>query len=138
MSEAQQVLEKSLIHVIPGLITLLSGLLSALIIYATTSIASRTKNEKVKEALDRLSGVVQDAVKDAQQRIIGAIPADATNLEEVLVKAKLTAMDSVKSHYGEKGIKELKTVLGWDDFEKNLSTKIEAAVHDMKLETKGS
>jgi hypothetical protein len=45
------------------------------------------------------------------------------------------AIDSVKSHLGMKGIAELAKILGLEGgaVEKLLSTRVEAAVHDLKV-----
>lgn len=130
-------LEQILQQLIPPLVVALSGLLCVLIGFATNYIASKTNNAKVQAALGRLDQVMSDAVKSAQQTIIGSIkPGD--NLATTLSEAKAVALSDVKSHYGEKGIAELKKVLGWDDVEKNLSTKLEAAVHDLKIERSAS
>jgi hypothetical protein len=129
----RQALEQGVVQLLPTLVAVLGGLLCALIGYAITYLKSKTTNTKVLGALDRLDQVSEDAVKDAQQRVIGSLkPGD--NMNQVLAEAKTSAIDSVKSHYGEKGIEELKKVLGWEDADKNLSTKIEAKVHDLKLE----
>lgn len=126
-------LEQILQQLIPPLVVALSGLLCVLIGFATNYIASKTKNAKIQAALNRLDTVVDDAVKSAQQTIIGSIkPGD--DLAKSLAEAKAAALASVESHYGPKGIDELKTVLGWDDLEKNLSTKLEAKVHDLKMD----
>jgi len=128
----RQALEQAGASLIPLLVPIVGGLLSALIAYAITYIKNKTKNSTVLSALDRLDQVAEDAVKDAQQRIVSSIkPND--NLATTLAEAKTSAVDAVKSHYGAKGLEELKKVLGWDDLEKNLSTKIEAKVHDLKM-----
>lgn len=129
----RQALEQGVVQLLPTLVAVLGSLLCALIGFAITYLKSKTKNAQVLGALDRLDQVTEDAVKDAQQRVVSSVkPGD--NLNQVLTEAKASALDSVKSHYGEKGIQELKKVLGWDDVQKNLSTKIEAKVHDLKLE----
>lgn len=129
----RQILEQEFTKLIPTILDAIGVLLCALIAYATMYLKSKTKNTKVLGALDRFDQVAEDAVKDAQQRVIGSIkPGD--DLKQVLADAKVSAVDSVKAHYGEKGLEELKKILGWDDIQKNLSTKIEAKVHDLKIE----
>lgn len=134
----RQVLEQAATQLIPPLMVALGGLLCALVAYATSYFRNKTKNAKIQEALDRFDLVAEDAVKDAEQRIIRAIkPGD--DLGTVLLSAKAAAVESITSHYGDKGISELKKVLGWDDIQKNISTKIEAKVHDLKAQkTQGS
>lgn len=129
----REALSQAVAQLIPPLIVALSGLLCALIAYATSYFRSKLKNTKIQDALDRLDQVAEDAVKDSQQRIIGSIK-QGDNLPKMLLEAKSAALDSVMAHYGTKGIDELKKILGWDDIAKNLSTKVEAKVHDLKLE----
>jgi hypothetical protein len=126
-------LEQAVAGVIPPLVIALGGMLCALVAYAISFIKSRTKNDKVAGALDRLNEVVSVAVKDAQQRIVGAIkPGDS--LSAVLAEAKTTAIATIKSHYGEEGIAELKKILGWEDVDASLSNHVEAQVHDLKMD----
>lgn len=120
-------------QLIPPLLLALGSLLCVLVGFATNYIASKTKNTKVQQALARLDQVMEDAVKSAQQTVVSSIkPGD--DMAKTLAEAKAAALASVESHYGPKGIDELKTVLGWDDLEKNLSTKLEAKVHDLKMD----
>lgn len=131
----RQALEQAATQLIPPLVLALSGLLCALVAYASSYFKSKTKNVKVQDAIGRLDSVMEDAVRSAQQSVVSAIkPGD--DLSQVLANAKTAALDSVKSHYGPQGITELKKVLGWDDtlLAKNLDTKLESKVHDLKLE----
>ncbi len=130
------ILDQLVVQLMPYVVTALGGLLCALVAYAISFLKSKTKNAKAQSALDRLDQVMEDSVKATQQKVVAAIkPGD--NMTQAFADAKAAAIDSAKSHYGPQGIAELKKVLGWDDalLDKNLDTKVEAKVHDMKIET---
>jgi uncharacterized protein YidB (DUF937 family) len=109
--------------------------------WAGTSLAryiqSKVKNEYLKNALTRLDDAVVNAVKFVQQTVVDAI-RDAnkdgviTDVEKANIKQK--AIDAVKSYLGKKGLLEIAKILGLDDgaLSALISTKIEAAVHDLK------
>lgn len=133
----KSILDQLGVQVMPLIVTSLGALLCALIGMLTVYVKSKTGNTKVQGAMDRLDQVMEDAVKATQQQVVSAIkPTD--NMAQALADAKAAAIASAKAHYGEKGIEELKKILGWDDalLEKNMSTKVEAKVHDLKTETK--
>jgi gas vesicle protein len=95
----KSILDQLGVQVLPLVETALGGLLCALIAMATAYIKSKTTNTKVQGALDRLDQVMEDAVKDTQQRVVSSIkPED--NMSQALADAKAAAIDSVKSHYG--------------------------------------
>lgn len=127
------ILDQLVAQLLPIVVTALGGVLIAACGMAVAYLKSKTKNTKVQGALDRLDQVMEDAVKSTQQSIVSSIkPGDTA--AQALADAKAAAIASAKSHYGAQGIAELKKVLGWDDIllEKNLSTKLESKVHDMK------
>ncbi len=119
--------------------------LSPLLLAALTWVAARlaqyvsakVKNEWVRGALVRLDDAVLVAVREVQQVTVEAIKAgsaDGKLTPEERTRAKQAAIDSVKSHLGMKGIAELAKILGLEDgaIEKLLSSRVEAAVHDLK------
>lgn len=127
------------VQIMPLVVTALGTLSCALIGMLTVYVKSKTNNTKVQGAMDRFDQVMEDAVKATQQSVVSSIkPGD--NMTQALADAKASAIASAKSHYGEKGIEELKKILGWDDalLEKNMSVKVEAKVHDLKTETKAA
>jgi hypothetical protein len=118
---------QALSALLPLVVTLLGVLLTALTVY----IQSKVKSQRVNDALDRFDNVVMSAVKEVQQTFVDKLDdKQPKSLED----AKQAAISAVKSHYGSKGIDELKKVLGWEDADKVLAMKIEEKVHDMKLE----
>ncbi len=128
------ILAQLAVQLLPYVAAALGALLCILAKEASSYFKSKTTNTKVQGMLDRLDTVMEDAVKSTQQSVVDSIkPGD--NLAQALASAKTAALDSVKSHFGEKGLEEVKNVLGWDSvlLEKNLSTKLEAKVHDLKL-----
>lgn len=121
-------------QLLPTLTTAIGAMICALLAYATAYLKSKTKNADVQAALDRFDQVSESAVKDAQQSVIEAAEKkDGKTPDEVFTAAKAAALASIKSHYGEKGLSELKKIFGWDDIDKNLSSMVEAKVHDLKL-----
>jgi hypothetical protein len=104
---------------------------------AAALITAKVQNEYLRGVLVRVDDAVYAAVRELQQVTVEAIKAasaDGTLTPEEREKVKQAALDSVKSHLGMKGLVELARVLGLSDgaVEKLLSTRIEAAVFDMK------
>ncbi len=105
---------------------------------AAQYIAAKVKNEYVRGVLVRLDDAVLAAVREVQQVTVEAIKAgsaDGKLTPEERARVKQAAIDSVKSHLGMKGIAELAKILGLEGgaIEKLLSTRVEAAVHDLKV-----
>lgn len=116
-------------QVLIALLPIFVGFLTVLMWMLVRYIQSKTKNQLVKDALGRLGEVVEVAVKDVQQSFVSKLD---TKDPESLKKAKDAALENIKSHYGEKGINELKKIFGWEDVNKALSSHIEAGVHNIK------
>jgi len=119
----------------------LSPVLLAALTWVAAKVAqlinAKVKNEYLRGTLVRLDDAVLAAVREVQQVTVEAIKAASadgklTPDEKAQVKAK--AVEAVKAHLGMKGLGELAKVLGLsgDAVEKMLSTRIEAAVHDLK------
>jgi len=119
----------------------LSPLLLAALTWAAAKLAlyihAKVKSEYLRGVLVRLDDAVLGAVREVQQVTVDTIKAASTDgklTPDERAKAKQAAIDTVKSHLGMKGIGELAKVLGLEDgaIEKLLSTRVEAAVHDLK------
>ena len=101
-------------------------------------IRSKVDNEYLRGALVRLDDAVVTAVKDLQQSVVAEIKAasaDGKISEAEKRRIKDAAIANVKSYLGTKGIRVLAEVLGLsggaiDNF---LGSKVEAAVHDLRL-----
>lgn len=123
---------------------ILSPVLLAALTWAAAKLAqlirAKVKSEYLRGALVRLDDAVFTAVKDLQQSVveeIKAASADGKITEDEKKRIKEKALASVKSHLGTKGLSELATVLGLDGgaIEGFLSSKVEAAVHDLRRAT---
>jgi hypothetical protein len=123
------------------ILEILSPVLLAALTWAAAKLAqlirAKVKSEYLRGALVRLDDAVFTAVKDLQQSVveeIKAASADGKITEDEKKRIKEKALASVKSHLGTKGLSELATVLGLDGgaIEGFLSSKVEAAVHDLR------
>lgn len=94
-------------------------------------IDARIKNERLRGILDRLSDVAMTAVMSVEQTIVSTL--DPTKpLGDNAKKARDAALDEMKTHLGQKGLDEAKTVLGIasdDAVDKLLISYIESKVH---------
>ena len=88
--------------------------------------------------LVRLDDAVLAAVREVQQVTVETIKsasADGKLTAEERAQVKQAAIDAVKSHLGTKGLGELAKILGLEGgaIERLLSTRVEAAVHDLRV-----
>lgn len=100
-------------------------------------IRAKVQNEYLKGVLVRLDDAVFTAVKDLQQSVveeIKAASADGKITDDEKRQIKERALASVKSHLGTKGLAEIAKVFGLEGgaLETLLSSKVEAAVHDLR------
>lgn len=97
-------------------------------------IAQKVSNEAMRGMLTRLSDTTETAVKAVFQSFVEPLKKGGNFTEEDKAMAKQMALAEIKSHFGEKGIKELMHILGWDEknVDQNLGTKVEAQVADLK------
>ena len=105
---------------------------------AAQYIQAKVKNEYLRGVLVRLDDAVLTVVREVQQVTVEAIKsgsADGKLTPDERARVKQAAIDSVKSHLGMKGIAELAKILGLEGgaVEKLLSTRVEAAVHDLRI-----
>ena len=115
---------------------LLAGL-SWLSVKAAQLISAKVKNEYLRGVLVRMDDAVLAAVREVQQVTVDSLKAasaDGQLTPDERAKVKQAAIDSIKSHLGMKGISEAAKILGLEDgaIDKLLSTRVEAAVHDLK------
>lgn len=120
---------------------LLSPLLLAALTWAAAKLAqlirAKVQNEYLKGVLVRVDDAVFTAVKDLQQTVveqIKAASADGKITDDEKKQIKEKALAAVRSHLGAKGIAEAAGILGLGGgaLEGLLSSKVEAAVHDLR------
>lgn len=123
------------------ILELLSPVLLAALTWLAAKVAqlinAKVKNEYLRGTLVRLDDAVLAAVREVQQVTVEALKiasADGKLTPEERAQVKAKAMEAVKSHLGMKGLAELAKVLGLsgDAIERMLSTRVEAAVHDLR------
>lgn len=119
----------------------LSPILLAALTWVAAKIAqyiqAKVKNEYLRGVLVRLDDAVLAAVREVQQVTVETIKsasADGRLTPDERARVKQAAIASVKSHLGMKGINELAKILGLETgaVDRLLSTRVEAAVHDLK------
>lgn len=121
-------------EVVSQIVDLLTPLILAILGYlsikVTKYIDSKLKNQEDKDFAEKIRSVAMDSVKSVYQTYISKQKGQSTLEPEVAAKAKEMAMDQIKEHLGP----ELNKKLGNDDakIDSVLSTKVEAAVFDMK------
>jgi hypothetical protein len=126
------------------ILEILSPVLLAALTWAAAKLAQlirvKVRSEYLRQVLVRVDEAVYTAVKDVQQSVveeIKAASADGKITDEEKKRIKERAITSVRSHLGPKGITEIGTILGLDAgaLEGFLSSKVEAAVHDIRRAT---
>lgn len=120
---------------------ILSPLLLAALTWAAAKLAqlirAKVQNEYLKGVLVRVDDAVFTAVKDLQQTVVEQIKvasADGKITDDEKKQIKDKALVVVKSHLGTKGLAEAAGILGLGGaaLEGLLSSKVEAAVHDLR------
>lgn len=100
---------------------LIKGVIApALAVFATWAAAqlgawirSKVRNDAVAGVLDRLAQLAFNVVQEVQQTVVSSLP-DRAN-KAALLAARDQALLTLKSHLGEKGLRELMIVLGLKD-----------------------
>lgn len=98
-------------------------------------LKSKTTNTRAAGILERLGQLAMAVVQETEQTIVAGLGSQATPDE--LRKARDAALASLKSHLGDKGLKELEVVFGLQDQDaviKMLITFIEQAVHTLGIQ----
>lgn len=123
------------------LVEILSPVLLAALTWVAARVAqlisAKVKHEWLRGVLLRLDDAVLNATREVQQAVVNEIKAgraDGRLTAEERAQVKARAVESIRSHLGVKGLAELGRVLGLDNgcVEKLLSTRVEAAVHDLR------
>lgn len=99
-------------------------------------VRSKVRNDTVAGVLGRLTQLAFNVVREVQQTVVSALPDKAD--KTALLAARDQALATLKSHLGEKGLRELMTVLGLKDDDavvKILLSYIESAVLTLKTST---
>lgn len=97
-------------------------------------IHSKVRNETTAGVLDRLGQLAINVVQEVEQTVVSALPDKAD--KAALLAARDQALATLKSHLGEKGLRELMTVLGLKDdnaIVKLLLSYIESSVLTLKM-----
>jgi hypothetical protein len=100
-------------------------------------IKARVDNEYLRGVLLRLDDAVFAAVREVHQVAVEGIKSansDGRLTPNEKAQVKAHAIATIKSHLGLRGIKEIARVLGINagSIDGLLSTRVEAAVHDLK------
>lgn len=98
-------------------------------------IRSKVRNDAVSGVLDRLAQLAFNVVQEIQQTVVSSLPDKAN--KAALLAARDQAIATLKSHLGEKGLRELMTVLGLKDEDavvRLLLSYIESAVLSLKMQ----
>lgn len=117
---------------IVDLVTTAFGILCAVGIKAALV---HTKNVKLQGVLLRLGTFMQGAVAQVDQATVGPLKAASANGKLTLADAsaaRAQVVSVVKSHFGETGIEELKTITGVADVQAFLNQQVEGYVKALK------
>lgn len=121
---------------------LIKGVIApALAVFATWAAAqlgawirSKVRNDTVAGVLDRLTQLAFNVVQEVQQTVVSSLP-DRAN-KAALLGARDQALSTLRSHLGDKGLRELMIVLGLKDNDavvRLLLSYIESSVLTLKM-----
>jgi len=116
------------------LVPLLGMALTWASVHLPAWIATKVKNARISGMHERMTQLSMAVVQEVEQTVVSKLgdKADA----EALKAARDQALATLKSHFGDKGLKEIETVFGLQDQDaviKMLITFIEQAVHTLNL-----
>jgi len=114
---------------IPALTTIIGALVAAGIAYFNSWIASKTKNEKIREAMYFLSGLVSDTVAEINQSVELAYK-DGKLTQDEKYKLRALAMDKIDTQIPAATRKILTTAV--DTLDDYIGTLVEASVAAQK------
>ena len=130
------VISELVLKVSEVLLPLLLSVLTLAVVKLTQFVNAKVKNEYLKNVLVRVDDAVLTTVRHLQQNFVEDLKnasADGKLSEEEKKNLKDQALNSVYMHLGgDKGLSEVKKVLGVADLDSLLSSKVEAAVHSLK------
>ena len=98
-------------------------------------IHSKVRNETTAGVLDRLGQLAINVVQEVEQTVVSALPDRAD--KAALLAARDQALATLRSHLGEKGLRELMTVFGLKDDDavvRLLLSYIESSVLTLKMQ----
>lgn len=130
----------SLESILLPLILTVSAILSIGIVWAVKKwslfVDAKVSNDFANGVLKRLGDLAAMVVKDLQQTVVDKLKAEDKWTAKTAKDVKAMAMERIKLFMGTAGLAELIKVLGLegDALEKLLSSAIEAAVKDIKLD----
>ena len=114
-------------------------LLGLLATFAMAYLRGLIKNTKINDIVGRALGEVRDAVREVYQTVVAdlkAKSADGKLTDKEKADAKALAIKLVRENIGMKGLAALMRVLGLDDVDSWLGTKVEAVIDALKNEGK--
>jgi hypothetical protein len=132
MKEQLSALAITALQVLSPVVIALFGILAKKLV---DLIDTRVKNETVKGILDRLDQTALAVVTEVQQTIVENLDPNAP--KDSFVKARDAAVANLKTLLGQKGLDDIKSVLGLgdDSLDKILVMFIEKQVHGLKQKT---
>jgi hypothetical protein len=113
------------------------ALISYLVVIATRWLQAKTDDAYLKGVLDLINVAVLESVKELNQTTVANIKKaseDGTITEVEAAAIKQKAIDHVKGYLGLKGLRRARAVLGSDALDQLVRTKIEAVLHDLKID----
>lgn len=97
-------------------------------------VKSKVTNQRAAGILERLSQLAMAVVQETEQTVVSKLGDKAD--DAALKNARDQALATLKSHLGDKGLKEMETVFGLENQDaviKMLITFIEQAVHTVNM-----
>jgi hypothetical protein len=120
---------------------ILSPILLAALTWASAKLAqlirAKVRSEYLSQVLIRLDEAIFTSVKAVQQSVVDEIKAasaDGKITDDEKKRIKEKAIATVKAHLGTKGVADVVKILGLEGgaLDGLLSSKVEAAVHDLR------
>jgi len=134
----QEILTALLLSALTALVPVVGIVFKALGQKAATWIQAKVDNATLEGILVRLNSAAFSAVTEVYQSTAEALKAGAADgklSDEDKARVKQTAIDSVKSYLGPKGIEVLMAVMGLkseSELDKAIGGKVEGAIYQLK------
>jgi len=116
------------------LITLAAAGVTWLCARAARWLALKTKNEAIAGMISRLNDAVRAGVLEIEQSTVKAVKAqtvDGKLSADAAKVVKAAAIASVKAHLGSAAIADVQKILGVDDVDAMIGSRVEAAVSSL-------